>query len=138
MCCIGSVCMYLFERYIWCILSIYTHGYIHTHIYACTFLCVHTGDFWIKHTLCTPRASCASLHCSTPDFPRVIHGGPEVPQEERNSWIERLSNLCRALACLLSSLPEEERSLPWNIKPFWEERAFPSWKEADDSRGNMD
>ena len=71
------------------------------HIHSCVYLQETSGS---KHTPFTHRASCASHHCSTPDFPR-----PEVPQEERNSWIERLSNLRRAMACfpLLSSRERE-------------------------------
>lgn len=91
--------------------------------------CVLTGrllDQGTHHLLTNIRAS---HHCFTPDFPRVTHGGPEVPTGGRGTPdLEGSSFTLEPWHVFLSSL-QKERSLPWNIKPFWEGAFHPGRKQ---------
>lgn len=103
------------------------------HIHSCVYLQETSGS---RHAPFTHRTSRASHHCSTP-VPRVTLGGPEVPQGRELPDLKGLATYVEPWHVFLSSLPREKAIFALEHKAILGRERFPSWKEANDSRGNM-
>lgn len=132
MCCVGSICMFLFVRYMHIYLYIFTHIYICIYILVCTYrrLLDQGTPFTHKNISCFPSLLHSRFSQGDPRRGQRYHRGRGTPD------LKGLATYVEPWHVFLSSLPEKE-IFALEHKAILGRGAFPSWKEANDSRGNM-